>query len=158
VDFDDYGNSIGRRTIISDTKTVASERDNPMPDVLIAALKEYRDRRKLEEALLDGVTLTKPDDLVFSTAEGNLRTYWGTSAMFKKLLQKHGLDKKGIHFHTLRHTFSNMLFETNENPKVIQALLGHKDVKTTMIYNSVDKRQVARAKKVLDRISGDFEM
>lgn len=40
----------------------------------------------------------------------------------------------------LRHTFSNMLFEMNENPKVIQQLLGHKDVRTTItVYNSVDQ-------------------
>ena len=48
-----------------------------------------------------------------------------------------------IHFHGLRHTFSNMLFEMNENPKVIQQLLGHRDVKTTItVYNSVDSEYV----------------
>ena len=41
-----------------------------------------------------------------------------------------------IHFHGLQHTFSNMLFELNENPKVIQQLLGHKDVKTTVHTNN----------------------
>jgi site-specific recombinase XerD len=51
-----------------------------------------------------------------------------------------------------------MLFEAGENPKVIQALMGHKDVRTTMIYNSVDKYQVSRAKGVLDKISSGYEM
>ena len=42
----------------------------------------------------------------------------------------------GIHFYRLRHTFSNTLFEAQENPKVIQMLMGHKKVETTMIYNT----------------------
>lgn len=45
--------------------------------------------------------------------------------------------------HVLRHTFSNMHFEMNENPKVIKQLLGHRDVKTTIIvYNSVDSEYI----------------
>ena len=36
-----------------------------------------------------------------------------------------------------------MLFEMNENPKVIQQLLGHRDVKTTItVYNSVDNEYI----------------
>jgi integrase len=158
ITFDENGKPTGHKTIISDTKTVASERENPMPNILIHALRDYKNRRKLEEALLDGKTLTAPDDLVFSTNDGALRTYWGTCTMFKKFLKRHNLHDKNIHFHTLRHTFSNMLFEAGENAKVIQALMGHKDVKTTMIYNSVDKRQVARTKGVLDKLSSGYEM
>ena len=158
IDFDEKGEPIKHKTIIGDTKTVASARENPMPNILIKALDEYKKRRTLEEALLDKITLTNPDDLVFSTETGNLRSYWGTCALFRKFLEKHDLQNKNIHFHALRHTFSNMLFEANENPKVIQALMGHKDVKTTMIYNSIDKRQVSQTKSVLDKISSDFEM
>lgn len=158
VDFNDQGDVIGRQTIIGDTKTVASERENPMPDILIEALKEYKERRMLEEALFKGkISLTKPDDIVFSNNEGELRTYWGTNTLFRRFLDKHGLGKKGIHFHTLRHTFSNMLFEANENPKVVQMLMGHKNVTTTMIYNSVDKRQLTSAKNILNKIGSDME-
>ena len=36
-----------------------------------------------------------------------------------------------------------MIFEMNENPKVIQQLLGHRDVKTTItVYNSVDNEYI----------------
>ena len=62
------------------------------------------------------------------------------------------LDKYGIHFHGLRHTYSNMLFENNENPKVIQALLGHKFVKTTITtYNSIDKSYFKRATDLFNK-------
>lgn len=39
-----------------------------------------------------------------------------------------------------------MSFELNENPKVIQQLLGHRDVKTTItVYNSVNSEYVREA-------------
>ena len=45
-----------------------------------------------------------------------------------------------------------MLFEADQNPKVIQALLGHKSVKTTITtYNSVDKSYFKKATDVLNR-------
>ena len=52
--------------------------------------------------------------------------------IFDRFIKRHNLGKYNIHFHGLRHTFSNMLFEMNENPKAIQQLLGHRDVKTTV--------------------------
>ena len=78
----------------------------------------------------------KPEDFIFSTSDGKMRSYYGTNTMFKRFLKKHGLGDAGIHFYRLRHTFSNTLFEAQENPKVIQLLMGHKKVETTMIYNT----------------------
>ena len=53
------------------------------------------------------------------------------------------LDKDESNFIKPLYTFSNMLFEMNENPKVIQQLLGHRDVKTTItVYNSVDNEYI----------------
>ena len=66
-------------------------------------------------------------------------------------MKSNDLDKYDIHFHTLRHTYSNTLFEAEQNPKVIQQLLGHKDVKTTITtYNSVDKSYFDKAKSVFN--------
>ena len=100
---------------------------------------------------MTGISFTAPDDLVFSIDDGELRTYYGTRSMFKRLMQKTGLDKYNIHFHSIRHTYSSMLFEAQENPKVIQQLLGHKDVTTTIkTYNSVDRSYFKQATDKLE--------
>ena len=52
-----------------------------------------------------------------------------------------------------------MLFEANENPKVIQALLGHKSVKTTLtVYNSVDKSYYKQATDKLNDLFNSDKM
>ena len=44
-----------------------------------------------------------------------------------------GLTKQIVP-HTFRHSFATRLLETGHNIKQVQELLGHKDIRTTMIY------------------------
>ena len=58
-----------------------------------------------------------------------------------------------IRFHDLRHTFASLLLESGESPKVIQELLGHSSITTTMdIYTHITKKGKVRAVNTLDSL------
>ncbi|MCM1009075.1 MAG: site-specific integrase [Ruminococcus flavefaciens] len=149
-EFDSEGKVVSRKTVIGKTKTAGSVRTNPIPKLLSKALiewKVYRTKQQTET----GFPLVGNDGFVFGTNEGKLRTYSGTKHMFDRFLKRNKLDGKGIHFYELRHTFSNTLFEQNTNPRVVQALMGHRKIETTMIYNTV------RDNKYLEGAIGVFD-
>jgi integron integrase len=60
-----------------------------------------------------------------------------------------GLNKR-ISCHTLRHSFATHLLQQGYDIRTVQDLLGHKDVKTTMIYTHVLNRGKLAVRSPLD--------
>jgi integron integrase len=67
----------------------------------------------------------------------------------KEALRKAGVTKRGSP-HTFRHSFATHMLEYGINIRRVQELLGHKDVRTTMIYTHVASHQDLPIRSPLD--------
>ncbi|MGJ3248779.1 MAG: integron integrase [Elainellaceae cyanobacterium] len=73
----------------------------------------------------------------------------GIQKALKQAVRQVGLAKK-VGCHTFRHSFATHLLENGYDIRTIQELLGHTDVKTTMIYTHVLNRGGRGVRSLLD--------
>ncbi len=67
-----------------------------------------------------------------------------------------GIQKK-VSCHTFRHSFATHLLDSGTDIRTVQILLGHNDLKTTMIYTHVTAEKGVGTKSPLDVLSHDLE-
>ncbi len=91
----------------------------------------------------------KPSIFVF---EGQLEDYYSArsiQSILKKALSKCKI-KKNISVHSLRHSYATHLFEQGTDISLIQKILGHKNIKTTLLYTQISKTQLSKIKNPFD--------
>ena len=132
LNFNNDGQIVKRVSVLGSTKTECSLRNVPIPNKLLEFLLDWQK----ETIFLSKINSHPIPIYVLGGVEP--KTYTSISKRFHRFLKQNNFDKFNIHFHTLRHTYATMLLEIGTNPKIVQFLLGHRSVKTTLeIYNNV---------------------
>ncbi len=72
-------------------------------------------------------------------------------AVVKRAARVAGISRR-VSPHTLRHCFATHLLDHGTDVRYIQELLGHKDIKTTLIYTHVTTRKIGQIESPLDKI------
>ncbi|CAA7602444.1 Integrase [Acididesulfobacillus acetoxydans] len=119
----------GTQIVESPPKTKAGVRDIPLPNEIVSLLKAHR-AAQIEQKLALGQKHSE-DSYIFDNGYGKpVDPRWFLRKL-KIILEKAEL-RNDIRVHTLRHTFGTMLAQARENPKNLQELLGHADIRTTL--------------------------
>lgn len=135
------------KILIKNPKTKNSIREVPIPKHVIPILKNHK--KVQQELKKDAGEFYKDRNFVFSNGEGNC--FYPDSARngVKRLLNAVGAEKTTVH--SLRHSYASILYELGEDDKVIQSVLGHASIKTTMdTYVHLKKSQKETAANKLD--------
>ena len=103
----------------------------------IDRLRSWRERQ---------ATTCDPCEHAFTTLEGKPLGHRYVQRMVKRYAAKAGIAKN-ISPHTLRHSFATDLYRETSKIRLVQKVLGHSDLSTTMIYTHIFDEEVESALK-----------
>ena len=112
----------------TDPKSLSSDRYIPIDDEVQNELTRQRIRKKRIAAKYK--SLEGMDDLIFVTRQNKPIYRSSVNHALNTLCDK--LDIPRITTHTMRHTFATNCIKNGMNPKIVQMVLGHKSIQTTM--------------------------
>jgi len=106
-------------------KTESSQKPVPIHPLVVAALDEWRSQSSYRG----------PDDWLFASRHSNGRLpYWGQAILHKYLrsaARELGIEKR-FGWHTFRHSYSTLLRSVGTEFKVMQELLRHSTIRSTL--------------------------
>ena len=135
-------------------KLKISDIDSNRMLVSIRASKGKKDRivmlpPKLLQLLREYFKTYRPDKFLFEGRNGEMYSSASLNKVFKNAKDKVGI-KKYATLHTLRHSFATHLLEKGTDIRVIQKLLGHNNIGTTLLYTKVSNNLIVQVKSPLD--------
>jgi integrase/recombinase XerD len=89
-------------------------------------------------------------EFVFASVSGKPLCRHALKAIVKRAHRRSRLHKH-VSPHTLRHCFASHMLSGGANFRVVQELLGHADVNTTMVYTHVDFTRLKKVHALLGR-------
>jgi integrase/recombinase XerD len=130
--------------------------DSHTMQVLIEQAKGKKDRYvNLPESILPQLRSYfieyKPKKYLFEGQYGGQYSTRSAQQVFKNALQKANINKT-VSIHSLRHSFATHLLEQGTDIRFIQELLGHNDIKTTLIYTEVSNKSIRKIISPLDTL------
>lgn len=120
------------RFVEGDPKSESSNRNVILQAFALKALDDHRHQQKIEKMAADE---WEEKGLVFCR-DGEFWYMNAPNVVLERALEKAGLQETGITPHGGRHTLASQLLGRKFNPKVVQEILGHSDIKMTLgMYN-----------------------
>ncbi|MFK7031150.1 tyrosine-type recombinase/integrase [Flavobacterium oreochromis] len=93
----------------------------------------------------------KPKEYLFEGQYGGQYSIRSIQKIFKEALCKAGI-RKPIGIHSLRHSYATHLLENGTDIRFIQELLGHNDIKMTLIYTKLTDMSLRKIISPLDNL------
>ncbi|WP_244913586.1 tyrosine-type recombinase/integrase [Nonlabens dokdonensis] len=128
--------------------------DGQRNQVFIKTAKGKKDRvvpfpEKLKFLLRDYIKEYRPKEYLFEGSGGGLYSTASLRAVFNKAKKAAGI-KKYVTLHGLRHAYATHLMDAGTDVRIIKELLGHNDIKTTLIYTHVTQITLENLPSPLD--------
>lgn len=118
---------------------IISDIDSKNSQIRIRQGKGRKDRyvplsQNLLEEARQYVKKEKPERFLFNgRKKGTAISHESSAWIMEKAVARAGISKK-VSLHSLRHSFASHLLSMGVNLVTIQRLLGHEDIRTTMVY------------------------
>jgi site-specific recombinase XerD len=105
--------------------------------------------KNLLQLLRDYWKVYKTKHYLFEGQSGDKYSSRSVQNIFKNALKKSDIQKNAT-VHSLRHSYATHLLESGTDIRIIQVMLGHKNLKTTQIYTQVSRSIIQKLPIPLD--------
>jgi integrase/recombinase XerD len=109
----------------------------PLSNILLTMLRKYYKEYHPKEYLFEGQ---------------NGGAYSARSVQEILQVAKQKVTNKVGGVHMLRHSYATHLMEAGTDIRIIQSLLGHNSIRTTMLYTHVSKIAIGKIESPLDKL------